>query len=272
MTAPLRLGTWNLLSGRSMDDGQVTPGRLEAAAASLGVDVLAIQEVDVRQPRSGSTDQVAAVAQALGASYAAFAPVLTGTPGSQDWTPSSRPPRVLGEDGGPDGPEYGIGLVSRLPVLSWHTRRFATPPGGLPMPFPRPGRRLPALVMVRDEPRVALAAVVDTPAGPLTVVSAHLSFQPWVALRQLRALARWATSLPGPRLLVGDLNLPPGLARRASGWRSLATAPTWPSPDPKRQLDHVLAEPGSPLTSRAHDTPPVAVSDHRPLVVDVHRG
>lgn len=268
----VRLATWNLLSGRSMDDGQVTPGRLETAAGSLDADVLAVQEVDVRQPRSGSTDQVAAVAQALGASYAAFAPALSGTPGSSDWTPSSRPPRVLGEDDGPDGPEYGIGLVSRLPVLSWHTKRLGTPRGGLPMPFPRPGRRLPQLVMVRDEPRVALAAVLDTPAGPLTVVSAHLSFQPWVSLRQLRDLARWATSLPGPRLLVGDLNLPPGLARRATGWHSLATAPTWPSRDPKRQLDHVLAEPGSGLAAADCETPALAVSDHRPLVVRVRRG
>jgi endonuclease/exonuclease/phosphatase family metal-dependent hydrolase len=49
---------------------------------------------------------------------------------------------------------------------------------------------------------------------------------------------------------------------------------TYPSPSPRAQLDHVLADPqgrdrlGTVLLSR---TPHVEVSDHRPLVVELDR-
>ena len=60
---------------------------------------------------------------------------------------------------------------------------------------------------------------------------------------QLRALARWARAFPGPRLLVGDLNLPGARAAagRPAGHSSRAAA-TYPSWRPRVQFDHVLAD------------------------------
>ena len=49
----MRLATFNLLHGRSPADGVVDPDRLAAAATALDVDVLAVQEVDRGQDRSG---------------------------------------------------------------------------------------------------------------------------------------------------------------------------------------------------------------------------
>jgi endonuclease/exonuclease/phosphatase family metal-dependent hydrolase len=49
----VRLATFNLLHGQSLDDGQVRADRLHAAVAHLDADVLALQEVDRDQPRSG---------------------------------------------------------------------------------------------------------------------------------------------------------------------------------------------------------------------------
>ena len=57
----------------------------------------------------------------------------TALPGAA-WTPSTRRRRV-----DVDGPTYGVGLVSRLPVLSWQVRRFGPAPIGLPLLVP--GRR-----------------------------------------------------------------------------------------------------------------------------------
>ena len=44
-------------------------------------DVIALQEVDVQQSRSGLGNQIADVAEVLGAKHWAFAPSMYGTPG-----------------------------------------------------------------------------------------------------------------------------------------------------------------------------------------------
>ncbi len=128
------------------------------------------------------------------------------------------------------------------------------------------------MLLLKDEPRVLLAAVLDTPSGPLTVASTHLSFVPGWNIRQLRTAVRALRRLPAPRILLGDLNLPAGPARLVSGWRPLARLATYPSAGPRAQLDHVLLDPsgGDRLgpVERA-ETPTVAVSDHRPLVVQL---
>ena len=253
----MRVATFNLLSGRGVPDGAVRTEDLRTAAVALDADVLGLQEVDRSQERSGGTDQTACVAEALGARWWRFAPALEGTPGAA-WSPSST------DDGEQvSGPSYGVGLASRLPVLSWGVRRFGPAPIGLPLLVP--GRR--GLTTVPDEPRVALAAVVEGPTGPFTVVTAHLSFVPGWNVRQLRAVSRWARSFPGPRLLVGDLNLPGALPGRITGWTQLARVPTYPSWRPRVQFDHVLADHQATVTRvRAMRLP---VSDHCALAVDL---
>lgn len=256
----MRLATFNLLHGRSPADGVVCPDRLRDAVAGLDTDVLAIQEVDHSQPRSGLVDQTALVADALGARDARFAPAVVGTP-AESWRPA-----------GPDDlpgphPTYGVGLVSRHPVVRWHRIPLGTSPAVLPLLI---DARRPALV--RDEPRVALAAELAPPAPVGTVVAAHLSFTPGYNLVQLARLARAVAHLPAPVVILGDLNLPgpvPGALLR--GWRPLARAATFPTERPRVQFDHVLAGAGAPDV-RAARAVPTAVSDHRALVVDLSRG
>ncbi|GAB3687910.1 endonuclease/exonuclease/phosphatase family protein [Angustibacter aerolatus] len=328
----LRLGTWNLASGRTADGRQASPQALADAVAALDVDVLAVQELDLAQAGSGGVDQLALVAQALGAAPggARFVPTLLGRPGPRDgWRPAGAPgdddlaasepdvgmdagaPAGVGVPGrgdatgaspdaradqelggagrAPDGdsgagPRYGIGLVSRYPVLAWRVRRLPASRAVLPFPVPVEGSRVPRLLLVPDEPRAALAAVVDAPGGPLTVVCTHLSFAPVAASRQLRTVTRWARELPGPRLLAGDLNLPGGLPARLSGWRSLVRAASYPAQRPRLQLDHLLLDEavaaggssvGAGLARLGAVTPesatPRTVSDHVPLVVTVDR-
>ncbi len=265
---PLRVGTFNLLSGRSVDDGLVLPERLAGAVAALDVDVLAVQEVDSGQDRSGGLHQLATVATALGAVAGAFAPTLHGVPGpGRAWrVAEGEPVRWPADAVVAGGPSYGVGLVSRLPVLAWRVRRFPAARGFLPLAVPGANGR-PRLLVVPEEPRAALAAVVRTPDGPVTVVSTHLSFVPFAAVRQLRAVARWAAAMPGPRLLLGDLNLPGPLPARLTGWARLGRVPTFPSPAPRLQLDHALGH-GWPADLVVEATAPAApLSDHRPLLL-----
>jgi endonuclease/exonuclease/phosphatase family metal-dependent hydrolase len=261
--AILRLGTFNLLHGMSVADQQTDPARLSAAAKELSSDVLGLQEVDRAQERSGLVDQTALVAEAMGAAHFRFVPAVHGTPGPQaGWQPAAA-------DDGQDtvGPTYGVGLVSRLPVAHWRVRRFEPAPHRLPLLIPAQPR--PRVMWIPDEPRIALAAVMDGPRGPISVVTAHLSFVPGYNARQLRRIARWVQDLPRPLFLLGDFNLPGRLPARLTGYTPLAVTPTYPSWKPRIQLDHVLADGLGPDRVRRVSMRPLAVSDHCALTVDV---
>lgn len=261
--AVLRVATFNLLHGQSLRDGRADPARLAESATRLTADLVGLQEVDRHQERSGLADQTAVVAQALGAEHWRFVPSLHGTPGHPEpWTPSD-----LDDGHDSDGPTYGIGLVSRFPVRSWAVRRFAAAPMSLPLLVP--GESGPRLMRVRDEPRLALAAVVEGPSGPFTAVTAHLSFVPGVNARQLRAVASWTAVMPEPVLLFGDFNLPGALPRWLTGWTALARAATYPSFRPRVQFDHVLARGVTADRVQAEHVLALPVSDHCALAVDL---
>jgi endonuclease/exonuclease/phosphatase family metal-dependent hydrolase len=256
----LRLATFNLLHGISLRDGSASVDALRDAAKSLDADVVGLQEVDRRQERTGRVDQTEVVADALDARWWRFAAAVRGTPGTEvPWT-------AAGDDEHDDEPTYGIGLASRLPVLEWHVRRWTPAPVALPLLTP--GGR--GLMRVPDEPRLALAAVLEAPSGrPFTVVTAHLSFVPGWNGYQLRDVTRWVRDMPAPRFLAGDLNLPGSLPRLLSGWHQLARVPTYPSYAPKIQFDHVLAQGVEPSVVQRVTAMPLGISDHCALAVDV---
>jgi endonuclease/exonuclease/phosphatase family metal-dependent hydrolase len=258
----VRLATFNLMHGRSVRDGLVDPERLRKAAVTLDADVVGLQEVDRAQPRSGHADLTAVVAEALGATHSFFVPALVGTPGETIRTAT---------DADADGshPLYGTALVSRWPVVEWRVERLPGAP--IRSPIVVPGR----VMFLRDEPRVLVAAVVESPIGLMTVASTHLSFVPGWNVRQLRWVIRALRTMPAPRVLLADLNLPGRLASTFSGWRRLGRRPTYPSPAPKVQFDHVLLDPWGgaavPSVTRV-TTPDVPISDHRPLIVELSSG
>src|SRR5919107_2247922 len=103
----------------------------------------------------------------------------------------------------PGSASYGIALLSRYPVVSWRVVRLPTLHSRVPMWFR--GSRRP--VLVADEPRVAVAAVVDGPFGEVTVANTHLSFVPGWNTLQLRSLLRSLTGTREPLVLLGDLNM-----------------------------------------------------------------
>ena len=253
----MRLATFNILSGRSPGDDHVDPDAFAESVRRLDADVLGLQEVDRDQPRTQGLDLTAIAAEAMGAVEHRFLAALSGTPGKV-WAAAT------GDE--PVGtPAYGVALLSRHPVRAW--REVRLPPLTVPAPYRFPEQRVPHLV--RDEQRVALVADLDTPGGPLTVVTTHLSFLPWSNDRQLRLLMRElgghddATRL----VLAGDLNMGRRRAERGTGLRPLATGKTWPAEAPVRQIDHLLAR----GDVRSSDGGPLRlpVSDHCALVAEL---
>ena len=259
----MRVASFNVMHGRSLTDGRVDADRFRAAIAELDCDVLALQEVDVGQPRSGGADLAATAAAALGVDEPGwrFIPTVFGTPGLA-WRPAEGERR--------DGePAYGIALVSRLPVRDWQVLPLGRAPMRSPILIPR-GNSHSKMIMMDDEPRVALVATVEAPDGPVTVVNTHLSFVPGWNAFQLRRLVRRLARVAGPVLLAGDLNLPGRLPEIVSGWRRLAAVATYPGHAPRVQLDHVLAR-GPVGTVTAAEARRSTISDHLPLVVDLAR-
>jgi endonuclease/exonuclease/phosphatase family metal-dependent hydrolase len=251
----MRVATFNILNGRTASDHEVDLGVFQEAIASLDADVLALQEVDRSQPRSGHADLTAVAADAMGAVEHRFVAALSGGPGAT-WIAATGREQ-------PDAAAYGIALLSRHPVSAWEVIRLPTLHTRVPMWFR--GSRLPLLV--RDEPRVAVAAVIDTPAGVLTVANTHLSFVPRWGRRQLRALVTSLSGVARPLVLMGDLNMGRDRAAAITGMCSLVDAPTFPVDAPREQLDHVLADDSwQVVTGEARRLP---ISDHCALVVDL---
>jgi endonuclease/exonuclease/phosphatase family metal-dependent hydrolase len=251
----MRLVTFNILHGRSPVDDTVDLDRFADAVKSLDADVLALQEVDRNQPRSANADLTAVAAEVMGAPEHRFVAALSGSPGAT-WMAATG-------DEQPDSAAYGIAMMSRLPVRSWEVIRLPSPPVAVPMWFR--GSRRPE--MVRDEPRVAVAAQVDTARGELTVVNTHLSFvRPWGG-RQLRLVMR-SLEMCEPLVLVGDLNMGPARAQSVSGLRSVFSGPTFPAHAPREQLDHVLVRGDVGRVSSA-SVVPMPLSDHCAVSVEL---
>ncbi|MEU1291276.1 endonuclease/exonuclease/phosphatase family protein [Streptomyces sp. NPDC005840] len=285
-TTPLRCATFNVLHGTGTgDDGRpvaVGPGDprapLATAVADLDADLLALQELDRFQERSGRVDQAAVAAAAMRAVDWRYASAVHGrTVPGQGWVPDPEVSGVRlygpGDDAGDAGAvaSLGIALLSRRPVRAWRT--LPLPPAPVPLPLRVAGRARP--VLSRDQARAALAAVVEGERGVFTAVALHLSFVPGWNARQLRAVRRWLDGLPRPWLLLGDLNLVGALPRLVldgplrSEWAALARTPTYPAHRPAVQFDHLLATGVGTASVGATGAPRTGISDHRPLTAEL---
>ncbi|HEY3867878.1 MAG TPA: endonuclease/exonuclease/phosphatase family protein [Actinocrinis sp.] len=299
----MRLATFNVLHGRPLGADGRPVGPPDAAPAQqpfadavsdLDADVLALQEVDRYQARSGDVDQALIAATAMGAADWRYASALHGRAvRGAGWELDRSAPAlgVYGPHGayGPDGipvpsvaRSHGIALLTRRPVLEWRARRLLGVPASMPLAVV--GRK--ALTLVRDHPRVAVAAVLEGARGPFTVVATHLSFVPGWNVGQLAVLHTWLADMPRPHVLLGDLNLigpvpravlmgrelVDSLVRRRPiehTWHDLARTATYPAHRPLVQFDHILAA-GVPRSAvRISAAPQAAISDHRALVVEL---
>jgi len=263
MADVIRVGTSNLASGRDATGRALDAGALRAALAGVDADVLAVQEVDVDQPRSSSVDQPAEAAAALGAVDWRFAATVAGTPDPfRSWRPVD-PPVLRGPADAVTGPHYGIALLSRLPVRRWSVLALGAGRARLPLQAPDPRTGRTRWWWFPDEPRLAIAAEL---AG-CTVVGTHLSFAPHTALRQLLRLRRWAATLPAPVVLAGDLNLIGPVPARVFGGARLVAEPSYPAPAPRVQFDHVLGP--AALRPERPEVRQLALGDHRLVTVTV---
>ncbi len=228
----MRLASFNIKNGLS-DDGSCDPEALVGACRGLRADVLALQEVDRDVPRSNRVDQTAIVAAGCG---------LNGL---------YAPARRL------HGGEYGNALLVRGSFSDVEHIRLPVAP--------------------RKEARTVVVAGVEVDGVALSVAATHLQNRhggppptPNDAAEQLEQLDVVLAGLarrPRPRVLLGDLNMPPEVAvpvLDATGYEVADSEPTVVVGAPKFRIDYVAVDGLAVGASEVHDT---AVSDHRALVV-----
>ena len=241
---------------------------LEAQIAHLRSDLIGLQEVDYFLERSGNYNQVGSVATMMGAAHWAFAPSLMGSPDEEWRNPNKSDTKIVTEKTQAALPGYGIGIVSKIPVQSWHRLELKGSPVGVLMSFPVDGKM--KRFYVRDHPRSALAVKLDN--GWL-IINTHLSFVPGFSLAQLIKIKRWANTLgvtdKSKILIMGDLNIPFAIFAKGFKWKSLAAMRTFPSWYPKLQIDYFLSQKLSSKDVHHIQYPHSGMSDHLPLQIEV---
>ncbi len=241
----LRVLVLNIFAGKDAA-GAPNLDRVAALVRASGADIALLQEVDVGTRRSGGVDQPAVLASLTGFD-AAFGSTL-------DY----------------QGGKYGIAILSRWPIMR---------DSMIPLPISPPQARAGGAY----EPRGALLAVIETPAGPLVILNTHLdaSGDDRYRLQELATLVRTAESQRGlgtPLLIGGDFNSRPDseVIRRAlaSGWRDLwaecgggREGNTYPAHAPVRRIDYLfVADAGTCSDARVLGE---GISDHLGLLVTV---
>jgi endonuclease/exonuclease/phosphatase family metal-dependent hydrolase len=279
----MRVTSWNLLHGMAIppsNDLAADQQKLGEAIQAVGADVIGIQEVDEQLARSGMASQTAFIATAMNTQQWGFAPVMVGTPGEKWRKLNSQDTKVItaencesNRQSNIDG-NYGIGIVSKIPVKHWDRLELGNSPFGMPLVIPaenKKGKQSIRFIYVSDEPRVALAATLD---NGWTVINTHLSFVPGVNYWQLRKIKHWAKKLSEQYktqvLIIGDLNLPKGLPAVGSSWNSLVEQNSYPSWGAKIQFDYILSDTLQPGQFEALPTVVTGMSDHLPINVHIN--
>ena len=226
----LRILTYNIRTGLGMD-GQRDLNHIAKIIRDVRPDVVVLQEVDNGTRRANGLNQARYLAQHTGLD-AYYFPAMPF-----------------------DGGQYGIALLTRLPVTQRDT---------LPLP---------------GEPRVAGAIRVvwrcSSAAETLWVIGTHLDTEPRPRRQSVALLHQWVQQFgSAPAILAGDLNAPPD-SPTLRGLTTVWTLPEWASPlytfpadTPRVQIDYVLYRPADAWkVVRAEVLHEPVASDHRPLLV-----
>lgn len=240
----IRVLVYNIHAGADAE-GERNLERVAEILRSERIDIALLQEVDRGTQRSGGVDQPEVLA------------------GLTDLRP------VFGRTLDYQGGEYGIALLSALPVTEWEIVPMAVEP-----PQQRAGGSY--------EPRGILRATLDAPPGRLHVLNTHLDASRddhyrQQEVRQLVALAERLRGAGEAVMLGGDLNAEPGSpvirVLTAAGWRDAWTecgsgeGLTFPSRASVKRIDYLFLSPDLRCTSaRVLESD---ASDHLGLLVEL---
>lgn len=245
----LRVMTYNIHAGIGTD-GKLDLQRTANTIRNSGVDVVALQEVDVHwDARSDFADQATELAKATHMGVY-FAPIYD-LPGAAPDVPRK---------------QFGVAVLSRFPIAATANHQIArqsTQDHGAE-PTQAPG---------------FAEATVLADGTPVHVYATHLDFRPDPAVRdqQVEDMLRIMTE-DGPdarQVLLGDFNatpdapeLAPLFARLQDAWQAAKSDGfTYPAQDPTARIDYVTHSAG--IRAKAASTLDSTASDHRPVTASL---
>jgi endonuclease/exonuclease/phosphatase family metal-dependent hydrolase len=226
----LRIAAYNIKHGLGMD-GVIDLERVADVLRPLDADVITLQEIDRGVERSDGVDQARRLGELLGME-AHFGPFMAY-----------------------QGGEYGMAVLSRLPVVS--VTNLMLPDGA--------------------EPRTALD--VRVAAGregrAVSVVGIHFYRTPEERRAQADSLSSYFEDTEHPIVLIGDFNSRRGdivlRSLREADWFVVdkeGDPNTFPSESPEREIDFAMLRPAGAFEVVEHRVVEESVaSDHRPLLV-----
>jgi endonuclease/exonuclease/phosphatase family metal-dependent hydrolase len=268
----MRVMTYNIKHGQSNAacvQPPVAAGQPPAADCNLNLDgtiavlrahtpdIIALQEVDRFWARSGSTDQVTAIAGGLQMTHHCYAPNLDHPADNH----SNRPH------------QYGTAIVSRYPIVSCSNTLLTTFAGW--------------------EQRGILGAVIDVRGVHTRVYSTHLQAGRTVAgtaesggpqrVLQVQDIVRLLADVTDPIVLMGDFNagsssneLQPLISRLRDVWVEAGsgsgnTSSARLTGDPTSRIDYIFVSPGTSISSVAVpiDAQTRLASDHYPVISSI---
>lgn len=211
-------------------------------------DVVGLQELDVHwAERSRFVNQTELLAKGTGMEYR-FARIY----------------QLPNDDPSKQPREFGVGVLSRYPIVSFtnHVITRLSTQEETPVPKPLPG---------------FLEATIDVNGTKVRVFDTHLDYRsdPRVRQQQVAEMLTYIGDPSSPILLFGDLNAPPDapeiqplLARLRDAWPASASdGLTVPADKPSKRIDYVLMS--KHFHVRSASVPVTVASDHRPVVVDL---
>jgi endonuclease/exonuclease/phosphatase family metal-dependent hydrolase len=224
----LRVAAYNIKHGLG-NDGRVDLERVAEVIRSLDADVVTLQEVDRGAARTDGVDQTQRLAE------------LTGMRG------------IFGDFRPYDGGEYGMAVLTRLPVVAVLNHRLPQAPAPIS------------------------ALEVQVAAGPdgriISVVGIHLVRTPEERLAEADTLTDILENRGHPVILAGDFNSRPGdvvLQRLTRDWLVVPKEGdrfTFPADVPDREIDFIMLRPAEAFEILEHRVVNEALaSDHRPLL------
>jgi endonuclease/exonuclease/phosphatase family metal-dependent hydrolase len=239
----LRVATYNVRSCRGMDRRR-SEKRIAEVIATLDVDVIGLQELDLNRRRSAGVDQAALIADQLG------------------WHRHFHPALRRGDE------QYGDAILSRYPMRLRQAQE-------LPSVTTRLCPETRAAIWMEVETPIGRVQVINTHLG---LGRRERSMQ-----AELLAGPEWLgrVEVSDPLVLMGDLNSLPGsppfqvLARGLRDVRTLVSPSprlrTFPTRFPSLAVDHIFVNEKLLVDSVAvvRNTDTRMASDHFPLVADL---
>lgn len=233
--AKLRIVSYNIRHGLGMDD-RVSLPRIASVLRGLRPDLVALQELDRGQARSGGADQMQELGAQLGMESRFKQSCFIG-----------------------DG-EYGIGVLSRFPIVKACAYTLSQVKGR------EPRSALEAQVNVPG---------IKVPVSLLSIHADYDDFTADIRIQEINALLEFLTEHENPLILAGDFNAARGdpalLLLEGAGWFILdkKNAVTFPAAEGGIEIDHMALKNFAPKVVRHEVIEEKTASDHFPIIADL---